>query len=66
MYDKYNIENYELIMKTSPTVGELIKKEFERQSNNVELIASENYCSDAVMAACGRLSRSSGREIFRK
>ena len=53
MYDKYNIENYELIMKTSPTVGELIKKEFERQSNNVELIASENYCSDAVMAACG-------------
>ena len=53
MYDKYNIENYELIMKTSPKVGELIKKEFERQSNNVELIASENYCSDAVMAACG-------------
>ena len=53
MYDKYNIENYELIMKTSPTVGELIKKEFERQSNNVELIASENYCSDAVMAAGG-------------
>ena len=53
MYDKYNIENYELIMKTSSTVGELIKKEFERQSNNVELIASENYCSEAVMAANG-------------
>ena len=53
MYDDYNKQNYELIMKTSPTVGELIKKEFERQSNNVELIASENYCSDAVMAAGG-------------
>ena len=53
MFDEYNRANYELIQKTSPVVGGLIQKEFERQSNNIELIASENYCSDAVMAACG-------------
>ncbi len=51
MYDEYNRANYELIQKTSPIVGGLIQKEFERQSNNIELIASENYCSEAVLAA---------------
>ena len=49
----YNIENIELIKKTSPVVGDLIEKEYNRQKNNVELIASENYCSEAVLAACG-------------
>lgn len=49
----YNVENYELIKKTSPIVGSLIEKEYNRQKNNIELIASENYCSEAVLAACG-------------
>ena len=49
----YNVDNYEFIKKTSPTVGALIEKEYNRQKNNVELIASENYCSEAVLAACG-------------
>lgn len=49
----YNIDNIELIKKTSPVVGDLIEKEYNRQKNNVELIASENYCSEAVLAACG-------------
>ena len=49
----YNIDNIEFIKKTSPKVGELIEKEYLRQKNNVELIASENYCSEAVLAACG-------------
>lgn len=49
----YNVENYEFIKKTSPKVGELIEKEYNRQKNNIELIASENYCSEAVLAACG-------------
>ena len=49
----YNIENIELIKKASPKVGEFIEKEYYRQKNNVELIASENYCSEAVLAACG-------------
>ena len=42
----YNVENFEFIKKTSPVVGELIEKEYNRQKNNIELIASENYCSE--------------------
>ena len=49
----YNVDNFNFIKKTSPKVGELIEKEYNRQKNNVELIASENYCSEAVLAACG-------------
>lgn len=49
----YNIRNYEFISRTSPRVGELIRREYERQQQNVELIASENYCSEAVLAANG-------------
>ena len=41
------------IQEASPFVGQWIEKEYERQKNNVELIASENYCSDAILAACG-------------
>ena len=60
MFDKkgfdnstYNVDNFEFIKKTSPIVGDLIEKEYNRQKNNIELIASENYCSEAVLAACG-------------
>lgn len=49
----YNVDNIEFIKKASPKVGEFIEKEYYRQKNNVELIASENYCSEAVLAACG-------------
>lgn len=34
-------------------VFDLIKKEEERQKNNIELIASENFCSDDIMRAVG-------------
>ena len=49
----YNQMVVEEIRKSSPTVADLVEKEYLRQKNNVELIASENYCSEAVMAACG-------------
>lgn len=49
----YNQQIIAEIAKVSPTVAEMIEKEYNRQKNNVELIASENYCSEAVMAACG-------------
>ena len=38
--NKYNIENIEFISKTSPKVADLIEKEYNRQKNNIELIAS--------------------------
>lgn len=42
-------------MKQDLQVFDLIKKEKERQSSGLELIASENYVSDQVMAAMGSI-----------
>ncbi len=43
----------EVIRKTDPEVAKYIELELERQRNTIELIASENFTSLAVMAACG-------------
>ncbi len=42
-----------LIEQTDPELAEALKKELFRQQNNIELIASENFVSPAVMAAAG-------------
>ncbi len=43
----------DIIRKNDPQVAQAIEKELERQQNTIELIASENFTSEAVMAACG-------------
>lgn len=43
----------EVIRQTDSEVAALIEKELERQQTTIELIASENFTSPAVMAACG-------------
>ncbi len=45
--------NIEHLKKTDPLVAEQIEKELERQQNTIELIASENCTSLAVMEASG-------------
>ena len=47
MYD------FDEIMKTDPEIADAIKAEMERQNSHIELIASENWVSKAVMAAMG-------------
>lgn len=42
-----------LIAQTDPEIAEALKLELNRQQNNIELIASENFVSPAVMAAAG-------------
>ena len=42
-----------LIAETDPEVAEALKKELSRQQGNIELIASENFVSPAVLAAAG-------------
>ena len=42
-------------MKQDLQIFDLIKKEKERQSQGLELIASENYVSDQVMDAMGSI-----------
>ena len=43
----------ELIRKADPQVAEAIEMELNRQRTHIELIASENFVSPAVMAAMG-------------
>ena len=45
----------ELIRKVDPEIAEVIEKELSRQKRNIELIASENFVSSAVMAAMGTI-----------
>src|SRR5687767_3020734 len=41
------------LQQTDPKIAELIQKEQQRQANTLELIASENHVSAAVMEAAG-------------
>ncbi len=46
----------EKIKEFDNEIAELILKELDRQRNTIELIASENFTSPAVMAACGTVA----------
>ena len=46
----YTLED---IAKVDPEVASLIQAEFDRQNSHLELIASENWASKAVMSALG-------------
>ncbi|HBI0981534.1 TPA: serine hydroxymethyltransferase [Staphylococcus aureus] len=41
------------ITKQDKVIAEVIEREFQRQNSNIELIASENFVSEAVMEAQG-------------
>lgn len=41
------------IIKQDKVIAEAIEREFQRQNSNIELIASENFVSEAVMEAQG-------------
>lgn len=45
--------NLDFLAKTDPAVAEIIQNELQRQRDHLELIASENFTSAAVMAAQG-------------
>lgn len=53
MSSNYDNVIWSIIDDESPKVAEILDKEMIRQDNTVELIASENYVSDAIKAACG-------------
>ena len=46
-------EMMSLITQQDPEVGAAIEREFARQRRHIELIASENFVSEAVLAAAG-------------
>lgn len=47
------LEQISFLEQFDPQVGAAIRAEYERQQNNIELIASENIVSEAVLAAAG-------------
>ena len=57
--DKKDIElfNFEinLVMNSDRAIFDLLEAEKDRQSNGIELIASENFTSPEVMEACGSI-----------
>src|SRR5690349_5557776 len=47
--------NYQNVEKADPLVNEIIRREEQRQKEGIELIASENYVSKAVLEAMGSI-----------
>ena len=52
MYKDY-LDSIGFVKKFDPEVGASMEAELARQQRNIELIASENFVSGAVMAAMG-------------
>ena len=48
-------EQIEIIAREDPEIAGAIEKELRRQQDNIELIASENLISEAVLAAAGSI-----------
>ncbi len=46
-------KNLEILAQTDPLVAEMVQNELQRQRQHLELIASENFTSPAVLAAQG-------------
>ena len=49
------MEKYEMLKKQDKEIYEQIKNEEQRQKHNIELIASENFVSEAVLEAVGSI-----------
>jgi glycine hydroxymethyltransferase len=47
------LERSQHLDQIDPEIGALIRRELKRQNNKIELIASENFVSEAVMEATG-------------
>lgn len=48
-------ETIDFLTSCDPDVGQAIFAEYERQNDGIELIASENFVSEAVLAAAGTI-----------
>ena len=61
MYD------FDEIKKVDSEIADAIKKEMERQNSHIELIASENWVSKAVMAAMGSpLTNKYAEDVYKR
>ena len=53
MFETFYGPDFNLLSKQDPDIAAVLLSELERQQNNLQLIASENFTSRAVLAALG-------------
>src|SRR4030042_6165611 len=63
-FEEYHKGQFGALRETDAPVYELIKREYERLQNNIELLAAENQCSRAVLAALGSVVQNKTAEGF--
>jgi glycine hydroxymethyltransferase len=63
-FEEYHNGQFSTLREADAQVYELIKKEYERLQNNIELLAAENQCSRAVLAALGSVVQNKTAEGF--
>jgi len=61
---EYHEGIFNTLKESDAEVYELITKEYERLSNNLQLIAAENLCSQAVLAALGSVIQNKTAEGY--
>ncbi len=63
-FEEYHKGQFNALKKSDAQVYELIAKEYERLQNSLELVAAENQCSRAVLAALGSVVQNKTAEGF--
>lgn len=63
-FEEYHNGQFGSLRETDAQIYGLIKKEYERLQNNIELLAAENQCSRAVLAALGSVVQNKTAEGF--
>jgi len=62
--EQYHAGLFEALRRTDLHIYDLIRREYERQQNTLQLIAAENQCSRAVLAALGSVVQNKTTEGF--
>jgi glycine hydroxymethyltransferase len=63
-FEEYHNGQIDALRETDAQIYGLIKKEYERLQSNIELLAAENQCSRAVLAAIGSVVQNKTAEGF--
>ena len=63
-FEEYHEGKFSVLKEADKKVYELITKEYERLENSLQLIAAENQCSRAVLAALGSVVQNKTAEGF--
>jgi len=63
-FEKYHEREFGALKEADAQVYELITMEHERLQNSIELVAAENQCSQAVLAALGSVVQNKTAEGF--